>query len=245
MINELSTKDLMNVTTVFPILAECLPMCKGFIRFDATELHGLSEEYVEIMKDQGSCVQVLKYKGSTMQLFPCSQDIMTLVSPFAHLKSVAFSRPNIIYSLDFLPKLPASVTILQLDDMISISATEFIMYLPTMASQLEKLALTNNAQLTCYDLVNILQHFERLEALDLRATEYLSAGTTATILRYCSNLQQFYLTTRLRFRDSRTWLNIVECEYPHVEFSQDVYDDLKTHRWLLEMIYLESSSDSD
>ena len=97
------------------------------------------------------------------------------------IKSLSLSQTLVFQDLNWLVYLPSTVSILQLDS-LTMPAMQFIRNIPPLSGQIVKLALTGNPQLTKYDLVNILQHFYQLEGLDIRHSEYLTAGTVGTIL---------------------------------------------------------------
>ena len=150
------------------------------------------------------------------------------------LNMLVLSCTSIPISLDFMPLLPRSLVNLQLDH-LKFSPQGYITYLKPLGNQLDKLAITSASQLTSFNLVNILQHFWKLNKLDPRNTEYLGPGTVGTIMRFCYNLQTFYFSPTFRFRDSRTWIDLAEFDYEYVEFHQSFHDMLETHKLIVEM----------
>ena len=199
---------------------------------------------VQLLSLFGHNVQKFKLQGNKLLPWPLGQNFMTLFNKFTHLQSLTVSRTYVFPDLDWLVYAPRTLTTLHLD-CLTLPATEFLRHVPPLSGQLTELAMTTNPQLTTFDLVNILQYFNGLKSLDIRHSDYLTAGTVSTILQYCPYLKVFYLTTRLRVKDSRAWLQLVEVDYTEVEFSKQVYSDVRTHRWLLGMEEAFNDSDSE
>ena len=157
----LCTKDLMHIAIACEDLAICLPVCKGFTCFNASDFDELPDTYLKIMQKYGLNVSGLKIQGNNIELMPL-QSAESLIKPFTNLAVLALMRTNIFLSLDFLPNLPPTLRVLQLMTLPTMSAMNFIRYLPPLGSRLQKLVLSGLIQLTPYDCVNILQHFPRL-----------------------------------------------------------------------------------
>ena len=129
----------------------------------------------------------------TLFLAPCFEygyDLKHITASFTHLNKVVVSMASTPTSLNFLGDLPPTVTDLTLDRLLH-PISEFKLYLPGLASQLDNLGLTRMFHFTKFDLIDILQSFSRLYFLDLTETERLTRGTVETILSQCYNLQEF------------------------------------------------------
>ena len=242
--NNLTTKDLIHVALAFDDLAECVPLCEGFINFDASDFDEVPDRYIEVMTHFGNNVKLFRLQGNKIDLRPL-QIHTCLTNPFPNLVSVILSRTNTFTDLDFLTTLPSTLRVLHLDSLPTMSAIHFVHSLPCLGAHLDKLTLTGIIQLTQFDCVNILQHFGRLTYLDLRKTEYLTAGAAGSILTYCQNLKVFYMTTRLRFRESQAWIDLVDNDFAHVQFNKDVYSQLVTNRYIVQHRMFDSDSDSE
>ena len=240
----LNTKDLMHVGIACEDLAQCLPLCKSFVRFNASDFDEFTSNHLDLMYRFGKSVSGFKIQGNNIELLPL-QTAESLIAPFSNLVVLALMRTNMFLTLEFLPQLPKTLWVLQLVTLPAMHALQFIKYLPPLGSRLLKLVLTGIIQLTPYDCVNILQHFTKLKYLDLRKTEYLLPGTAGTILSYCKNLDVFYLSTRFRFRESQAWLDLVQRDFTHVEFNEEVYSLLVTCQYIVDNDMFGMDSDSE
>ena len=198
-LKSLCTKDLMNIAIACEDLCICLPVCKGFTCFNASDFDEFPDKYLNIMQRYGAHVNGFKIQGNSIELMPL-QSAESLIKPFTNLGVLALMHTNIFLSLDFLPDLPPTLRVLQLVTLPTMSVMNFIRHLPPLGSRLQKLVFSGIIQLTPYDCVNILQHFPHLKYLDLRKTDYLLPSTAGTILSYCPHLEVFYLSTQFRFK---------------------------------------------
>ena len=166
------------------------------------------------------------------------------MQPLTNLTALVLSRTCTPLSLEFLKNMPKTLVKLQLDN-LGFPAQEFIKYLRPLCNQLDELAITTASNLTCFDLVNILQHFWKLDKLDIRHTDYLRPGTVGTILHYCYNLQVFYFNIMMECADSRAWVDLIECDYEYVTFDKKFYEDIVTFKSYIEMGIDNPSYDSE
>ena len=187
----LSTRDLVSASNSIPQLASTVQACESITKLDLSEFVELEDDVFQFITDFGHLVKCLVLKGYDLTLLPSQQSIVDIISPLTNITHLVISKTDLPPTLRFLRILPISLVNLQLDN-LQFPAHDFITYVPHLANQLDKLALTNNPQLTCYHLVSILQGFWKLDSLDIRNTEFLRAGTCATILTYCYNLQCFF-----------------------------------------------------
>ena len=88
--------------------------------------------------------------------------------------------------------------------------------------------------MTKYDSVNILQHYNLLEELDIRVSDFIRSGTAETILNYCPLLHTFLFTTEFRVSEARAWVLLADDHFGHVIYDDAFYEELIVHRQTLE-----------
>ena len=158
-------------------------------------------------------------------LAPCFEtgyDLSHLTRCFSNLRKVVISMASTPTSLSYLANLPPTVDDLTLDRLLH-PVSDFKLYMPDLAGQLQYLSMTRMFHFTKYDLLDILQSFSRLTFLDLTETERLTRGTVASILRECYNLQEFYFSHDMSSREAIAWLELVYLDYQYVTFPDIVY----------------------
>ena len=197
-----------------------------------------------MVKSSGDCIDTFILQGNDTWLMTLRKTFIDFMVPMSNLTTLVLSQTAVPYSLAFLIDAPKTLVCLQLDN-LPFPATEFITFLKPLGKQLDELALTSNSQLTCYNLVNILQYFWKLDKLDIRFSDYLQPGTVSTILRYCYNLQVFFFSSMFKCRDARAWVDIAECDYEYITFHDEFYDQLKSHKCNIEMGIDRDAYDSD
>ena len=159
-----------------------------------------------------------------------------------NLTTLVLSATAVPDSLTFLRQMPKTLVRLQLDR-LNFPAAEFVTRLRPLSDQLDELAITSNSQLTCYDLVNILQWCWKLDKLNIRNSEFLRASTVYTILHYCYNLQVFFFSSAFKFRGSKAWVNMVECDYDYITFHEDFLTQINAHKMFIDMGVVSDDSD--
>ena len=201
---------------------------KYFESFDLSFFTELSEEVLELVDDISPAIKFVKITGPNFDK-GLGQTFDDVIMPFCFLTMLILSHTHVVLSLDFLSLAPLTLKNLQLDFLHMLPAIEFVCYVPILCNQLTTLHLTNNPQLTKYDLVNILQHFAKLEELNICQTEYLTLGTCETIARYCYNLQRYYFNISFSIGKTREWVALLGIDLEHMHFTPDVYRALKLY----------------
>ena len=177
-----------------------------------------------ILKKLTTSVTELRLLGSSF-LAPCFEtgyDLSHLTRCFSNLRKVVISMASTPTSLSYLANLPPTVDDLTLDRLLH-PVSEFKLYMPDLARQLQYLSLTRMFHFTKFDLVDILQNFHMLTFLDLTETERLTRSNVAAILRNCYNLQEFYFSHDMSSREAIAWLELVYLDYQYVTFPDIVY----------------------
>ena len=225
-------------------MAVCLSMSTTFKMFDVSDMYSIEEKDHEILMSHGHRIDTFVLQGNDTWLLTVSKNFNDFMQPLTNLTALVLSCTCIPLSLDFLKLMPRTLVKLHLDN-LGFPAKEFIQYLRPLCNQLDDLAITSSSHLSCFDLVTILQHFWKLDKLDITHTDYLRPGTVGTILRYCYNLQVFYFSTILKCTDSRAWVDLVECDYDYVTFHKQFYDNITTCKMYIDMGIDEPSYDSE
>ena len=165
----------------------CLSLSTTFKYFDASDMYSIEDEDYKIIKSQGHRIETFVLQGTDTWLITVRNNFEDFMQPLTNLTALVLSCTCLPLSLEFLKHMPKTLVKLQLDN-LGFPAKEFIQHLRPLCNQLDELAITSASNLTCFDLVNILQRFWKLDKLDIRHTDYLRPGTVGTILRYCYNL---------------------------------------------------------
>ena len=232
----------MLLAKVMKSMQICLPLAKKFIKFDASDMYSIEDEDFELIETSGHAIDTFILQGNDTWLLTIGKNFNDFLRPMINLTTLVHSATAVPIDLSFLDEMPKSLVRLQLD-MLNFEAREFVTFLRPLTGQLDELAITSNSQLTCYDLVNILKWFWKLDKLDLRCTEYMRPGTVGTIFRYCYNLQVFFFSTNFKLSNSKAWVDLVECDYEYITFHDDFYKEVQAHKMFIEMGM--DSDDSD
>ena len=228
-----STRDLLNVAQTSYQMFQALHLSDSLKFFNASEFEELSAKEMAIIRLNGQHVTEFMLKGDDMWFWAVTNSFADVIAPFVNLTTFALSRSTVPVSLRFLRILPNTLRVLQLDCLL-FPAQEFITYMPPLGQHVTTLALTGNDQLTRYDLVNILQHYQQLEALDIRISDFIRSGTAESILRYCPLLHIFLFTTEFRVSEARAWVQLADENFGHVIYDKAFYEELIVHRETLE-----------
>ena len=196
--------------------------------FDLSDYTLLDEDFLEFVDKMCPTIKHLKIEGTMLTLF-FGQRFEDIVLPFRFLTSLRLSKCSIVDDMQFLIYMPFTLKSLDLDRLFNVPADEIVRHLPILSDQLEILRITGLVQLTKYDLVNVLQHFQKLHILDICCTEYITPGTCDTIARYCFNLLEFYSTMDFRVRDCRAWIGLLGMDLQHVTFTELVNERLEAY----------------
>ena len=229
----ISTRDLLYVGQASYHMYQALPLSVSAEVFNATEFDELSQKDMAMIRSIGQKVKVFTLKGDDMWLWSVYHSFADVIAPFINLHTFALSRSSVPVSLRFVTLLPSTLRVLQLDCLL-FPAVEFIRYLPPLGDRVTKLGLTSNDQLTRYDSVNIVQHYQKLEVLDIRVSDFIRSGTADTILRLCPLLHTFLFTTEFRVRDARAWVTLADDVFGHVIYDDAFYEELIVHRETLD-----------
>ena len=224
---ELPFRSKLNLAMSCQQLRNLMAAEKFFESFDLSFFHDISEEVLELVECISPSVKMLTIAGPQFDLY-FGQTLYQVIMPFRFVNTLRLSHTCVVLSLDFLSMAPVTLRHLQLDFLHMLPAIEFICYVPFVARQLRVLELTNNPQLTKYDLVQILQHFSVLEELNICNTEYITPGTCGTIAQYCYNLECFYFSLDFRVSDTRAWTALLGIDLEHLDFTPEVYRNLNT-----------------
>ena len=240
----IDTASQMALSKVDAAMATCVPLSINFRNFYASEMYSIEDEDYNVIASSGHVIDTFVLQGNDTWLMTLGKTFSDFMRPMTNLTTLVLSRTCVPTTLYFLPQMPKTLVRLQLDN-LAFPATEFIHCLRPLSDQLDELAITSNSQLTCYDLVTILQWYWKLDKLDIRHSEYLRPATVGTILRYCYNLQVFFFTTMFKCSDSRAWVDLAECNYEYITFDDDFYEQLNSHKMFIDMGIDDPSYDSD
>ena len=196
-------------------------------KFDLSSLFFVDDDLIEMIGKVCSGIHSLHLQGNHLSLF-FGQQISDIIMPFKFITSLSLSKCCEVYTLEFLRQAPSTLNKLELDCLF-ISAQEFVQFVPAVSNQLTNLSITNNAQLSKYDLVNILQWFSKLRELNIVNTKHLTPGTCATIAQYCSNLEVFFFSLNFQLRDFRIWIDLLDGDLSHIEFSAECKRNLQSY----------------
>ena len=208
---------------------------KYFKYFDLSDFCFIDEEFVEFIDCMSPTIRHLNLQGSMLELW-VNQSISDVISPFRFLSSLRLSTVSCVTTLDFLWFAPITLKDLRLDFLHMCPAQDFVQYVPILSNQLTTLYVTHNYHLTKYDIVPMLQRFNKLEVLYISDSDYITPGTCETIARYCYNLDKFYFTMNFRMRDCKAWIELLGMDLEHLEFSADVNSHLETY-YYVENVY--------
>ena len=158
----------MLLAKVMKSMQICLPLAKKFIKFDASDMYSIEDEDFELIETSGHAIDTFILQGNDTWLLTIGKNFNDFLRPMINLTTLVLSATAVPIDLSFLEEMSKSLVRLQLD-MLNFEAHEFVTFLRPLAGQLDELAITSNSQLTCYDLVNILKWFWKLDKLDLRS----------------------------------------------------------------------------
>ena len=235
-LKSMPTGTLLKVMSLSKELLRTVIVTGVFEEFDPSEIGSLTDADLENLQEVGFNVKRFALTGNDFDLDVMVMSFVGLLKFFPNLTSFELTRTiDVPCCLQVLKYLPKSVTYLKLHN-TSFPAVSYIKYLPPLAPQLDRLSLTLIPPLTKYDLVNILQHFSRLDWLDIRGTDFIRPGTAMTIMRYCYNLQTFLFDTEFRVTDSQEWLDLVEFDFQHVHYSDKFYEEIESYRYFTDRL---------
>ena len=156
----------MIIAKLSPAMEECLPLSKVFTNFDASDLYSIVEEDYNILKSCGHAIEMFVLHGNDTWPMTLNKTFVDFTKTLTHITGMVISKTVVPLSLDFLAHVPPTLVNLQLNH-LNFRATEYIRYLKPLGCQLDALTITSASNLTCFDLVNILQKFWKLDKLDL------------------------------------------------------------------------------
>ena len=226
------TKTKVNLAMSCPAMFYASSVPDAFSTVDATALKTEDakerENYFIVLKEAGKTVSSFRMEGNKdfswlmvlkkydfSQLIPNVRELTLVDVPF--LGNLSF--------LERLPKLK-SLTL----DQIRVNPDDYLHFLPRIADRIESLAIPNNISLNMYDMVYILQYFQKAKYVDVTGCTTLTAGTVGTILTKCPLITTFYFSPRYSVFEARKWMDLVEHEFIYVEFADKVYEHIVDYR---------------
>ena len=246
-----TTRDRLNVALTCRDMYKAVRDTACLANFNASHLISTRIDhmfgYLSILKNLGVQITRLKFDRNSTFMLMFQAHIPDMSTFLPNLVDLFIRRSGNVHHLHFL-KQQRHLKKLTLEN-VGASPVEFRNALTDMGTQLLKLSLAHNPQISKCDIMQIVKQCDNLEFLDVTGTQPLCPTAVHAIILLCPRLRTFIFTPHDEESDAHTWVEAVQGKYSlvtyHIKMDDGPVDHKKHIKCLKRRMKLDVESDSD